>query len=244
MTSLSGAQGVEVHVFGPAGGLLAGVQVVGQQAAAKARQVLQHRAADVPGADHPHRAAGQVPADLALQGVVLHLAPLEDVAHPAQAHHHQHDGKVGHPAGRVVHVGHPHPQLTGGLPVHVVVADGAAAEILHPQLVEPPDHVRAHVAGGHGDGVAPGGQGGVFKGGVCLAAVERNAGLGGQPFGTGTLVPGPEGVKEDLHKECSFPVFCCLYDSTFRPRRRLNLSHLASERPRPFDTSACPGREP
>src|SRR5699024_7898277 len=87
-----------------------------------------------------------------------------------------------------------------------------------------------HVAGGHGDGVAPGGQGGVFKGGVCLAAVERNAGLGGQPFGTGTLVPGPEGVKEDLHKECSFPVFCCLYDSTFRPRRRLNLSHLAGER--------------
>ena len=212
-----GAQGVEIDIPGVLRGLLVGVKVVGQQLAPEAGQVLQHCAADVPGADDAHRAAGQVAADLALQRVVLHLAPLEDVAHTAQAHHHQHDGKVCHPAGRIVHVGHPHPQLAGGLPVHVVVADGAAAEVFHPQLVEPPDHVRAHIAGGHRDGVAPGGQGGVFKVGVRLTAVEFDAGGGGQALGAGALVPRPEGIKEDLHKDCSFPVFAAFMIARFAP---------------------------
>ena len=58
-------QGIQVHILGILAGFIVGVQVVSQQLAAKAVQVAQHSAANVAGADHTHRHAGDVAAHLA-----------------------------------------------------------------------------------------------------------------------------------------------------------------------------------
>ena len=191
-------QGLQRHILGDLLHLVVLIQVVGQQAAAEAGQVLQHRAADASRADDAHRAGGDVPADLTLQGVILCFAPLEDMPGLAQAHEHEHNGKVGHTVGRVVHIGHLHAQLPGSLAVHMVVANGTAADDLDPQLMEPAHHGRAHIAGRHRNSIVPGGQRGVFQRGILLRIAEFNAHLRCQTLCKTQFIVGAQRVEKDF----------------------------------------------
>ena len=191
-------QGLQRHILRDLLHVLVRVQVVGQQAAAKAGQVLQHGAADAPGADDAHRAARDIPADLALQRVVLGFAALEDVARLAQAHQHEHDGKVRHAVGRVVHIGHLHAQGPGRLAVHMVVADGAAADGLDPQRMEALHHGGAHVAGRHRHGVVTLCQLCVFQRGVVLRVTKFNVHLRCQPLRDAQLIVGAQSVEKNF----------------------------------------------
>ena len=81
----------------------------------------------------------------------------------------------------------------------MVEADGPAAQVLDPQLVEPFHHGRAHVAGGKGDRVISGRQSGIFQGGVLLTAPELDLELLARFLGEAQLVVGAQGIKENLH---------------------------------------------
>ena len=142
-----GQQSLQRHILRDLLHLCIGVQIVGQQTAAKAGQMLQYRAANAAGTDHAHRAGGDVTADLSLQRVVLRLPALEDVPCLAQAHQHEHNGKVCNAVWRVVHISHLHAQFPGRLAVYVVIADGTAADGLYAQFMEALYHGRAHIAG-------------------------------------------------------------------------------------------------
>ena len=202
-------QGLQGHIFSDLLYLLVGVQVVGQQAAAKAGQMLQHRLANAAGANNAYGAAGNIPADLALQGVVLHFSTLQDMASLPQAHQHQHNSKVCHAVGRIVHVGHLHAQLPGLFQVHMVVADGTAADGLDPQVVEPLDHRCAHVAGGQGNSVVPCRQLGIFQGGIGLGVAVFHAPLLGQVLDDGLLIKGTQGVEKNFGTHIFLLRFLC-----------------------------------
>ena len=191
-------QGLQRHILGDLFHLIVLVEVVGQQAAAEAGQMLQHRAANAPRADDAHRAGGDVPADLALQRIILCFAPLEDVPCLAQTHEHEHNGKVSHAVGRVVHIGHLHAQFPGSFAVHMVVADGTAADDLDPQLMEPAHYGRAHIAGRHRNSIVPGGQRGVFQRGILLRIAEFNAHLRCQTLRNPKFIVGAQRVEKDF----------------------------------------------
>ena len=193
-------QGLQRHILGDLLYLVVGVQVVGQQAAAKAGQMLQHRAANAACTDHTHSAGGNIAADFSLQGVVLRFAALEDVPCLAQAHQHEHNGKVCNAVWRVVHIGHLHAQFPGRLAVYVVIADGTAADGLYAQLVKPLDHGRAHITGRYRHGIIALCQFSVFQRGILLRRAKLNVQLRCQPLRDAQLIVGAQGVKKD---------FCC-----------------------------------
>ena len=195
-----GQQGLQRHILRDLLHLCIGVQIVGQQTAAKARQMLQYRAANAAGADHAHRAGGDVPADLSLQRVVLRFPALEDVARLAQAHQHEHNGKVRNAVWGIIHIGHLHPQRSGSLAVHMVVADGAAADGLYAQFMEALYHGRAHIAGRYRYSVIALCQLCIFQCGIFLRIAELDIQLRCQPLCNAQLIVRTQRVKKD---------FCC-----------------------------------
>ena len=197
-----GKQGLQRHILCDLLYLIVLVQVVGQQFTAKAGQVLQHGLPDAPRADNAHGAVGDVPADLALQGVVLQLAPLEDVSRLAQAHQHQHNGKVRHAIGGIIHVGHLHAQLPGLFQIHMVVADGAAADRLYPKVVKALQHGCAHITGGQRYRIVACGQLGVLHGRIRLGIAVLDAPLLCQILQDALFIVGAQSIEKhfDCHK--------------------------------------------
>ena len=131
-----------------------------------------------------------------LQGVVLRFAALEDVPCLAQAHQHEHNGKVCNAVWRVVHIGHLHAQFPGRLAVYVVIADGTAADGLYAQLVKPLDHGRAHITGRYRHGIIALCQFSVFQRGILLRRAKLNVQLRCQPLRDAQLIVGAQGVKK------------------------------------------------
>ena len=164
--------------------------------------MLQHGLPDAPRADNAHGAVGDIPADLALQGVVLQLAPLEDVPRLAQAHQHQHNGKVRHAIGGIIHVGHLHAQLPGLFQIHMGVADGATADRLYPKVVKALQHGCAHITGGQRYRIVACGQLGVFHGRIRLGIAVLDAPLLCQILQDALLIVGAQSIEKyfDCHK--------------------------------------------
>ena len=197
-----GKQGVQRHILRDPLYLVALVQVVGQQTAAKAGQVLQHSLSDASRANDTHSAVGDIPSELALQGVVLHFATLEDVPRLAQAHQHEHNGKVRHALGRIIRIGDLHAQLPRLFQIYMVVADGAAADGFHPKIVEALQHGCAHIAGGHRYRIVACCQLSVLHGGIYLGIAVLDAILLCQFLYDALLIVGAQGVEKhfDCHK--------------------------------------------
>lgn len=118
----------------------------------------------------------------------------------AQAHQHEHNGKVCNAVWRVVHIGHLHAQFPGRLAVYVVIADGTAADGLYAQLVKPLDHGRAHITRRYRHGIIALCQFSVFQRWILLRRAKLNVQLRCQPLRDAQLIVGAQGVKKD---------FCC-----------------------------------
>ena len=197
-----GKQGLQRHILCDLLHLVVLVQVVGQQLTAKAGQVLQHGLPDAPRADNAHGAVGDIPADLALQGIVLHFTALEDVPRLAQAHQHEHNGKVRHTVGGIIHVGYLHAQLPRLFQIYMVIADGAAADRLYPKVVKALQHGCAHITGGQRYRIVACGQLGVLHGRIRLGIAVLDAPLLCQILQNTLLIVGAQGVEKhfDCHK--------------------------------------------
>ena len=195
-------QGLQRHILCDLLHLIVLVQVVGQQFTAKAGQVLQHGLPDAPRADNAHGAVGDVPADLALQGVVLQLTALEDMPRLAQAHQHEHNGKVRHTVGGIIHIGNLHAQLPRLFQIHMVVADGAAADGLHPKVMKALQHGCAHITGCQRYRIVACGQLGVLHGRIRLGIAVLDAPLLCQILQDALLIVGAQSIEKhfDCHK--------------------------------------------
>ena len=133
---------------------------------------------------------------------VLQLTALEDMPRLAQAHQHEHNGKVRHTVGGIIHIGNLHAQLPRLFQIHMVVADGAAADGLHPKVMKALQHGCAHITGCQRYRIVACGQLGVLHGGIHLSITVLDAILLCQFLYDALLIVGAQGVEKhfDCHK--------------------------------------------
>ena len=120
----------------------------------------------------------------------------------AQAHQHEHNGKVRHTVGGIIHIGNLHAQLPRLFQIHMVVADGAAADGLHPKVMKALQHGCAHITGCQRYRIVACGQLGVLHGRIRLGIAVLDAPLLCQILQDALLIVGAQSIEKhfDCHK--------------------------------------------
>ena len=125
-------QRIERHVLGR--GL--GTTVIGQHAAAKAPQPVDHCCADASCSDDPDGHVAEFPPAHVVQSVIMSLSTADGGLGMAHRHQHQHQRVISHAVGRIGDILDGNAQALRVSHVDVVVANASRGDVPHACLAK------------------------------------------------------------------------------------------------------------